>query len=55
MEPFKLRRYGSILRCEMRAIVRVEKGEFATEGEIHRPEYETLASLDELSNDTLKR
>lgn len=46
MEPFKLRRYGChscIVRCG--GIVRVEKGEFATEGEVHRPEYETLASL----------
>ncbi len=46
MEPFKLRRYGChscVVRCG--AIVRVEKGGFATEGEIHRPEYETLASF----------
>ncbi len=46
MEQFKLRRYGChscIVRCG--AIVRVEKGAFATEGEVHRPEYETLASL----------
>ena len=46
MEPFKLRRYGChscVVRCG--AIVRVEKGEFATEEETHRPEYETLASL----------
>jgi aldehyde:ferredoxin oxidoreductase len=46
MEQFKLRRYGChscVVRCG--AIVRVEKGEFATEGEIHRPEYETLASF----------
>ncbi len=46
MEPFKLKRYGChscIVRCG--AIVRVEKGEFATEKETHRPEYETLASL----------
>ncbi len=46
MEKFKLRRYGChscVVRCG--AIVKVEKGAFATEGEIHRPEYETLASL----------
>jgi len=46
MEPFKLRRYGChscVVRCG--AIVRVEKGEFVTEGEVHRPEYETLASF----------
>jgi aldehyde:ferredoxin oxidoreductase len=46
MEQFKLRRYGChscVVRCG--AIVRVEKGQFATEEETHRPEYETLASL----------
>jgi aldehyde:ferredoxin oxidoreductase len=46
MEPFKLRRYGChscVVRCG--AIVRVEKGGFVTEGEVHRPEYETLASF----------
>ena len=46
MEPFKLKRYGChscVVRCG--AMVRVEKGEFATEGEVHRPEYETLASF----------
>jgi len=46
MESFKLKRYGChscVVRCG--AIVRVEKGEFATEGEVHRPEYETLASF----------
>jgi aldehyde:ferredoxin oxidoreductase len=46
MEPFKLRRYGChscVVRCG--AIMKVDKGEFATEGEVHRPEYETLASF----------
>jgi len=46
MEEFKLRRYGChscIVRCG--AIVRVAKGKFATEGGVHRPEYETLASF----------
>jgi len=46
MEKFKLKRYGChscVVRCG--AIVKVEKGKFATEGEIHRPEYETLASF----------
>jgi len=46
MEQFKLKRYGCyscVVRCG--AIVRVEKGAFATEGEVHRPEYETLASF----------
>jgi len=56
MEPFKLRRYGChscVVRCG--AIVRVEKGEFATEEETHRPEYETLASLGtNCSNDNIE-
>jgi aldehyde:ferredoxin oxidoreductase len=56
MEPFKLRRYGChscVVRCG--AIVRVEKGEFATEGEVHRPEYETLASFGtNCSNDNIE-
>jgi aldehyde:ferredoxin oxidoreductase len=46
MEPFKLRRYGChscVVRCG--AIVKVEKGGFVTEGEVHRPEYETLSSF----------
>jgi aldehyde:ferredoxin oxidoreductase len=46
MDKFKLRRYGChscIVRCG--AIVKVAKGKFPTEGEIHRPEYETLASF----------
>jgi aldehyde:ferredoxin oxidoreductase len=46
MESFKLRRYGChscVVRCG--AIVKVEKGKFVTEGEVHRPEYETLASF----------
>ena len=46
IEKFKLRRYGChscVVRCG--AIVKVEKGEFSTEGEIHRPEYETLAAF----------
>jgi aldehyde:ferredoxin oxidoreductase len=56
MEPFKLRRYGChscVVRCG--AIVRVEKGAFATEGEVHRPEYETLASFGtNCSNDNVE-
>jgi len=46
MEQFKLRRYGChscVVRCG--AIVRVAQGEFETKGEVHRPEYETLASF----------
>jgi aldehyde:ferredoxin oxidoreductase len=46
MEKFKLKRYGChscVVRCG--AIVKVQKGGFATEGEVHRPEYETLASF----------
>lgn len=56
MEQFKLRRYGChscVVRCG--AIVKVEKGEFATEGEIYRPEYETLASFGtNCSNDNVE-
>ncbi len=56
MERFKLRRYGChscVVRCG--AIVKVEKGEFATEEETHRPEYETLASLGtNCSNDNIE-
>jgi len=56
MEQFKLRRYGChscVVRCG--AIVKVEKGVFATEGEIHRPEYETLASFGtNCSNDNVE-
>ena len=56
MEPFKLRRYGChscVVRCG--AIVRVEGGDFATKGETHRPEYETLASLGtNCSNDNIE-
>jgi aldehyde:ferredoxin oxidoreductase len=46
MDKFKLKRYGChscVVRCG--AIVKVEKGAFATGGEVHRPEYETLASF----------
>jgi aldehyde:ferredoxin oxidoreductase len=56
MEQLKVRRYGChscIVRCG--AVVRVEKGEFATEGEVHRPEYETLASFGtNCSNDNIE-
>jgi aldehyde:ferredoxin oxidoreductase len=56
MEAFKLRRYGChscIVRCG--AMVRIEKGEFATGGEVHRPEYETLGSFGtNCSNDNIE-
>jgi aldehyde:ferredoxin oxidoreductase len=46
MDKYKLQGYGCHacpIRCG--AIVRVQEGPFATQGEIHRPEYETLAAL----------
>lgn len=46
MDKYKLRDYGCH-SCPVRcgAIVEVKEGPFATEGETHRPEYETLAAL----------
>ncbi len=46
MDKYKLRDYGCHA-CPVRcgAIVEVKEGPFATEGETHRPEYETLAAL----------
>jgi aldehyde:ferredoxin oxidoreductase len=46
LDAYKLTRYGChscAVRCG--AIMKVEKGPFATWGEVHRPEYETLASF----------
>lgn len=46
MEKYKLDSYGCqgcFLKCG--AIVQVKDGPFATKGELHRPEYETLAAL----------
>ena len=46
MDKYKLKSYGCHA-CPVRcgALVQVKEGPFATEGEVHRPEYETLASL----------
>ncbi len=46
MDVYKLRPYGCH-SCPVRcgALVRVDKGRFASQDEIHRPEYETLAAL----------
>jgi aldehyde:ferredoxin oxidoreductase len=46
MDQYKIKRYGCHscnLRCG--ALIKLDEGRFATEGEIHRPEYETLAAL----------
>lgn len=56
MERYKLKGYGCHscpLRCG--AIIKIEKGPFKTKGEMHRPEYETLASLGTLClNDNIE-
>ncbi len=46
MDKFKLKSYGCHA-CPVRcgAIIQVKEGPFATKGEVHRPEYETLAAL----------
>lgn len=46
MDKYKLKAYGCHacpVRCS--AIIRIKEGPFATKGEVHRPEYETLAAL----------
>jgi len=46
MDKYKLRGYGChacAIRCG--ALIQVKEGPFATRGEVHRPEYETLAAL----------
>ena len=46
MDKYKLRSYGChacTIRCG--ALIQVKEGSFATRGEVHRPEYETLAGL----------
>ena len=46
MDVYKLRPYGCStcpIRCG--ALVQVNEGPFATQGELHRPEYETLAAF----------
>ena len=56
MDKYKLRSYGChacTIRCG--AIIQVKEGPLATRGEMHRPEYETLAALGVLSlNDNLE-
>lgn len=46
MEKYKLSSYGC-QACPVRcgALIQVREGPFATQGEVHRPEYETLAAL----------
>ncbi|MEW6667339.1 MAG: aldehyde ferredoxin oxidoreductase family protein [Thermodesulfobacteriota bacterium] len=46
MDKYKLQAYGCHscpIRCG--ALIQVKEGPFATKGEMHRPEYETLAAL----------
>jgi aldehyde:ferredoxin oxidoreductase len=46
MDKYKLEAYGChacTIRCG--ALIQVKEGPFATRGEMHRPEYETLAAL----------
>ena len=46
MDKYKLRSYGCHacpIRCG--ALIQLKEGPFATRGEMHRPEYETLAAL----------
>jgi len=56
MDKYKLESYGCHacpIRCG--AIIQVKEGPFATKGEMHRPEYETLAALGALClNDNLE-
>jgi len=56
MDKYKLQSYGCNA-CPVRcgAIIQVKEGPFATKGEVHRPEYETLASLGALClNDSVE-
>lgn len=56
MDKYKLRSYGCHacpIRCG--ALIHIKEGPFATRGEMHRPEYETLAALGALClNDNLE-
>jgi len=56
MDKYKLRSYGCHacpLRCG--AFIQIKEGPFSTRGEMHRPEYETLAALGALClNDNLE-
>ncbi len=56
MDKYKLKAYGCHA-CPVRcgAIIQVKEGPFATKGEVHRPEYETLAALGALClNDSVE-
>jgi aldehyde:ferredoxin oxidoreductase len=56
MDKYKLNSYGCHA-CPVRcgAIIQVKEGPFATKGEVHRPEYETLAALGALClNDSVE-
>ena len=56
MDKYKLNGYGCYA-CPVRcgALVQVKEGPFATKGEVHRPEYETLAALGALClNDSVE-
>ena len=46
MDVYKLKSYGCHT-CPVRcgALIQIDEGPFATNGEVHRPEYETLAAL----------
>ena len=56
MDKYKLRGYGChacSIRCG--ALIQTKEGPFATRGEVHRPEYETLAAFGALClNDNLE-
>jgi len=56
MDQYKIKNYGCqgcAVRCG--ALIKVDKGPYATSGEIHRPEYETLAAFGPLClNDNLE-
>jgi aldehyde:ferredoxin oxidoreductase len=56
MDKYKLNSYGCHacpIRCG--ALIQVKEGPFATKGEMHRPEYETLAALGNMClNDNLE-
>ena len=46
MDVYKLKSYGCHT-CPVRcgALIQIDEGPYATDGEVHRPEYETLAAL----------
>ena len=56
MDQYKIKSYGCqgcIIRCG--AMIKVNAGRFATQDEVHRPEYETLAALGPLClNDNIE-